>query len=266
MFKRIHILYLLLVVIVTSCSGYNKVLKSDDYALKFQSANDYFDKGQEDRSIALYEQVYQRMPKTAEGEVSYYRLGKCYFAGGDYYMAGYYFGQFAQRFPLSVNAEEALFLSALCSVSNSPSYSLDQTETELAINNLQQFVDRYPNSILVDSCNNTIDRLRFKLETKAYDGVKLYSKTSNYRAAVSSALTFIEDFPRSKYEEEVRYELIKNSYLLAKNSIKTKKIDRIDDTIERYRTFVALFPESKYRTMLAKYADLAEKERVTAEK
>lgn len=256
-------LYILIVpvVILFGCSGYNKILKSDDYARKFEKANEYYDKGMEDRAIALYEQVYQRMPKTAEGEVSYFRIGKCYYAGHDYYMAGYFFGQFAQRFPLSVNAEEALFLSAYCSVANSPTHSLDQTETELAINNLQQFIDRYPNSNLVDSCNHTIDRLRFKLEKKAFEAVKLYSKTSYYRAAVSSAITFMEDFPRSKFEEEIHYELIRNSYLLAKNSVDRKKSDRIDDTIERYRTFVALFPESKYATILAKYVDMAEKER-----
>jgi len=31
------------------------------------------------RSIALYEQIYQKMPKTGEGELAYFRIGKAYY-------------------------------------------------------------------------------------------------------------------------------------------------------------------------------------------
>ena len=218
-------------------------------------ANELYDKGQEVRSIVLYEQVYQRMPKAPEGEVSYFRIGKAYYIGQDFYMAGYFLGQFNQRFPYSPKAEEALFLSAMCSVQNSPEPSLDQHETELAINDLQQFINRYPNSFLIDSCNNTIDRLRYKLEVKAFKSVQLYSKTENFRAAVSSAETFLQDYSRSQFKEEVCYILVKNSYFYAKNSVDKKKAERIAETNERYRTFVADFPESRYANILARYME-----------
>ena len=81
---------------IVGCTGYNKVLKSDDYTSKFEMANELYDDGQELRSIALYEQVYQRMPKTGEGELAYFRIGKGYYLAGDYYMAGYYLGPFHQ--------------------------------------------------------------------------------------------------------------------------------------------------------------------------
>jgi outer membrane protein assembly factor BamD len=212
------------------------------------------------RSISLYEQIYQRSPKTGEGELAYFRIGKAYFVSGDYYMAGYYLSQFPQRFPLSPKAEESMFLSAMCSVNNSPDWSLDQLETDVAINNLQQFVDRYPNSTLIDSCNNIIDGLRFKLETKSYEAVRLYSKTERFMAAESSALTFMEDYPMSEFKEEVHYLLVMNSYFLAKNSIEKKKKARIEQTIERYSTFVAAFPESKFIRTLAANDDLMRKE------
>lgn len=247
--------FAVLLFALTACNGYNKVLKSDDYNEKFEMANELYDKGQEVRSIALYEQVYQRMPKASEGEVAYFRIGKAYYLGKDYYMAGYFLGQFNQRFPFSPKAEEALFLSAMCSVQNSPEASLDQHETELAINDLQQFVNRYPNSTLVDSCNQTIDRLRFKLEVKAFKSVQLYSKTENYRAAVSSAETFMQDYSRSQFKEEVYYILVRNSFFYAKNSVDNKKTARIAEAKERYTTFVAQYPESRYVNLLARYMD-----------
>ncbi len=234
-------------LILSSCADYNKVVKGDDYVRKFEMANELFTKNEFMRSVTLYEQVYQRMPKTGEGELSYFRIGKAYYEENDYYMAGYYLGAFTQRFPFSPKAQECLFLSAMCSVNNSPEMSLDQVETELAINNLQQFIDKYPTSNLVDSCNQIMDKLRFKLESKEYDAVKLYSKTQNYRAAATTSITFMEDYPRSIYKEEVFYILIKNSRFLAVNSIENKKRERIEETIERYRTFVIEFPNSIYK-------------------
>ena len=248
----------------SSCSDYNRVLKSDNYGEKFDMANYLYDSvgtsSSKVRAISLYEQVYQRTPKQGEGELSYFRIGKAYYESGDFYMAGYYLGQFPQRFPYSTKAEESTFLSAMCSVHNSPEWSLDQLETDVAINNLQQFVDRYPNSVLIDSCNNIIDGLRFKLETKSYEAVKLYAKTQNYMAAESSSLTFMDDYPMSGFKEEVHYVLVANSFLLAKNSIEKKKKERIEQTIERYSTFVAAFPESDYITALAANDDVMRKE------
>ena len=146
-------------------------------------------------------------------------------------------------------------------MAESPTSSLDQDATELAIGDLQQFVDRFPNSALVDSSNQIIDRLRFKLEQKEYDAVKLYAKTENYRAAVSSSITFMDDFTRTKFREEVFFILVENSYHLSKNSVSSKKMERIDDTIERYRTFVIEFPDSKYRNLAKRYFEQTVKDK-----
>jgi outer membrane protein assembly factor BamD len=261
MIKLFKILFAVsLLILITSCSGYNKVIKGDDYQEKFRVANDLFDKKQFTRSVPLYEQIYQRMPKTGEGELAYFRIGKAYYEDLDFSMAGYYLGAFSQRFPFSEKAQESLFLSAMCSVNNSPEQSLDQNDTELAINNLQQFIDAYPESVLVDSCNHIMDRMRLKLERKNFDGVRLYSKTENYRAAVTTAMTFLEDYPRSTSKEEVSYLLVKNSYFLAINSIENKKCERIEQTIERYRTFVAEYPNTPYKAEVNEISDKMHKE------
>jgi len=235
-----------LIIVLMSCSNYNKVVKGDDYQQKFEVANKLFEEKDFDRCIVLYEQIYQHSPKTGEGELAYYRLAKSYYEIEDFYMSSYYYGQFIQRYPFSSKTEEAYFMMALSSVKNSPEYSLDQTETEGAINTVQQFIDRYPSSTLVDSCNRVIDKLRFKLELKEFDHVKLYDRTENYRAAVTSGEIFIETYSKSKFCEEVYFLIIKNSYLLSINSIESKKIERIEKTWERITNFAILYPNSNY--------------------
>lgn len=255
--KFYNLIFLALTVVsMISCSDYNQVVKGDDYQRKFELANELYDHKHFLRSVELYEQIYQRFPKTNEGELAFFRMGKAYYEEKDYYMAGYYLGMFPQRFPLSTDAQEAMFLSAMCSVANSPSIELDQNDTELAINNLQQFINTYPESPLVDSCTHVMDRLRLKIETKDFNTVKLYAKIESYRAAVTSSLIFLKNYPRSTYKEEVSYLLVKNSYLLTINSIESKKNERIEETKQRYSTFVTEFPVSEYRKELEKYYDL----------
>jgi len=238
--------FFLLLFILSSCSDYRKIVKGDDYQLKFELSNNLYDKSEFDRCIILFEQVYQHSPKSPEGELSYFRLANSYFKNEDYNMAGYYFNNFVERFPYSKKIEDASFLVALCSVNNSPKYGLDQSETMLAINNVQQFVDIFPQSLLVDSCNKIIDRLKFKLELKDFDAVKLYSKTENYKAAVTSCEIFMDKYINSRFTEEVNFLYVKNSVFLAKNSIENKKEERIEQSKERFLNFVKNYEKSIY--------------------
>ncbi len=252
--RKITILFSLL-VIVASCSDYNKILKSDDYSAKFEEANRLYQDEKYDRCVALYEQVYQRSPKTPQGEVSYFRLGMACYNIKDWYLASYYLGTFQSKFPYSNNVEEATFLAALCAVNNSPDPSLDQNETNLALVDLQNFVSRFPNSDYVDTCNIIMNKLRFKLQTKEVLSVRLYQRTQNYRAAVVSAESFLMNYPISEYREEVSAILVRNSYELTVNSVEEKKEERIKKTIERYENFVAEFPESSYLREFDRYKE-----------
>ncbi len=241
---RMIFLFMSLCFLLSGCSNYNGIIKGDDYAKKFELANQLYDDGDFLKSIVLYEQIYQHSPKSGEGELAYYRLGKSYFNSEDYYMAGYYFSSYIQRFPYSSKNEELMFLAAMCKVRNSPEVYLDQTETEDAINAVQIFVDSYPTTVLMDSCNQIIDRLRQKIETKEFNNVMLYAQTERYRAAVASAEIFLEKYPSSIHAEEVFSSMVRNSYYLSVNSVESKKNIRIDETIERMRKFEADFPGS----------------------
>jgi outer membrane protein assembly factor BamD len=255
-----------LLILLVGCNSYNSILKSDDYKAKFDEANRLYDLGKYERCVALYEQVYQRSPRTPEGELSFYRLGKACYLVQDWNLAYYYLSAFPSKFPYSTKVEEATFLSAICSVQNSPEVSLDQHETEVALNDLQNFASRYPFSSYIDSCNMLMDKLRFKLETKDMMIARLYSKTENYRAATVSSELFIENYPISTYREEVFSILIRNSYLLTINSVQSKIEERILKTKERITIFVAEFPNSNYLREFNGYVSKLDKLNTTESK
>jgi outer membrane protein assembly factor BamD len=265
-FKLTHLITLLSVILLLSCkdhkevsdnykqdeplshrdsTNYNRVLKSGNNELKKVRALHYYEEGDWIKAITLLEDIIPFYKLTPEGEKLYFYYCMANYKLEDYYLAGYYFARFVRQYPRSPYCEEAMFLSALCSVHNSPKYSLDQTETYNALDGIQVFIDMYPNSARIDTCNIIMDKLRAKLELKQFEYARLYYKTENYKAAVVALNATLEKFPESAYEEEIRYLLVLSNFELAINSIPAKKLERLNETLKSYRKFVAEFPESE---------------------
>ena len=235
-------------------------MKSEDNEYKKERAIQYYEAKEYTNSAAVLEDIIPFYKLSIDGEKLYYYYCMSNYHLGNYYMASYYFGRFINQYPSSKYAEECQFLSALCSVHNSPHYSLDQTETLNALDQLQIFIDMHPNSPLMDSSNNIMDRLNLKLERKQFESAKLYYKTENYKASVVAFETHLADYPNSNFKKEARYLHIKSQYELAINSIESKKMKRLDDTIKSYRKFVAEFPNSEYNKELTSISKKVEKE------
>lgn len=232
---------IILIFALFSCSKYQKILKSNDPEAKYNAALQYFEKGDYYRAFPLFEDLINIYKGTLKAEKIYFYYAYCYYKLDDYFSAGYYFKNFAKTFPNNEKAEEAMFLSAYCNYLESPISSLDQTSTYKAIEELQLFINLYPNSAKIDTCNLLIDKLRNKLETKAYDISKLYFNTQDYKSAIISFKNLIKDFPDTDYKKESYYYIVNSSYLLAVNSIEAKKKERLEATIKEYNNYINLF-------------------------
>lgn len=235
---------LLLTLLVISCSEFNKIAKSDNNELKKDAAISYYEEGEYLNAVMLLEDVLPFYKLSVEGEKLYYYYCKGNYELGDYYLASYYFRRFINLYPSSKYTEECQFLSAMCSVNNSPQYSLDQTETLNALDQLQIYIDMYPNSERMDTCNLIMDKLHFKLETKSFESAKLYYHTENYKAAVVAFESLIVKYPNTSYKEDVLHYTVLSKYELAINSIESKKLERLHNTLKSYRKFVEEYPES----------------------
>lgn len=228
------ILFFALIQLTPSCSEYNKIVKDDDYDKKLMKAEELYNSGSYNRALVLYEQVYQRHPRDDKGETSYYKLGMTYYNLEDYYMSAYYLSNFVGKFPRSKRVEDAMYYSALSSVRNSPSPSLDQEDTEKAINDLQYFISRYPNSRRVDTCNQMMDDLRAKLEKKALLSVELYDRMQKYQAAVTAAESFLEEYPQTEHRLRIVMLMLENQSVLAEKSVFSKRKERLEKIMEIY--------------------------------
>ena len=107
-------------------------------------------------------------------------------------------------------------------------------------------MSKYPNSYLIDSCNNMVTNLRNRLELKSFEKGKLYFKMEKYRSATIALNTTILEFPDTKYKEQVLFLILKSNFLFASNSIYSKKLARFEESIKSYYTFVDSFKNSKF--------------------
>ena len=229
---------------ITGCGDYQKVLKSTDPELKWEKAQEYFADQRCMQSLPLLQELIGLFRGTERMEDVYFMYAEAQLCIGDWYMGRYSMRNFAKTFPNSERTEEAEFQAALCSYRLSPGPELDQSETTVAMDELQLFLDRYPSTTLKDSCNRMIQRLRNKQETKAWNSAKLYFTTGKYQSASKALKHFMEDWPASRYAEEAQFLVLKSQFLYAEQSTLRRQAERYADAIESYFTFAARFPES----------------------
>ena len=237
---------ILLVLLLYSCGEYQKVLKSDDYNYKYTKAVAYYEAEDFNRAMPLFNELSTVLRGTVKmEEVSYY-FAYCHYATGDNLMAAYLFKNFTQKYPISKHIEECAYMSAYCYYLEAPNFSLDATNNYKAIRELQTFVNKFPASEKVEECNELLDELRSILSKKAFENAKQYFVTEHYKSAIIALENVLIDFPSYSNREEVHFLIVKSSYLLAKNSITTKVIDRLKATLDAYKQFKDNYPESRY--------------------
>ena len=239
-------LLILLVVVFSSCSNYSKIVKSTDYEYKYKKAIEYYEEGEFVRSGTLLKELVNIYRGTNRADKVYYYYAKSLIGQKDYLMAGHYFRSIIKEFPMSDHAEESYFMDGYCSYLLSPKARLDQTVTKEAIDALQLYVNLYPYNDMVEDANRLIDELNDKLVYKAYLSAKLYYDFGNYKASVIALTNCLNEYPDSKYREELMFMLLESKYLLAIGSIFDKRQERLSSALDEYFSFVDEFPESKH--------------------
>lgn len=260
MFRK-HLIYIFLVstvLLVSACDGYQKVLKSTDLDYKLEKAVEYYEDGKYAKAFPIFDELLALYRGTSKAQDVYYYYSMTQFQLQDYLLAAYHFKTFYQTFPNHPFADEAAFMVGFCYYKESPTYSLEQSNTYKAINELQLYINTHPYSAHIEECNQIIDELRGKLERKSFEIAKQYWHTDNYKAAVEALNGHLNDFPDTPFREEAMYLKLDAAYKLAKNSIVSLQPQRLKQTLTAYYELIAAFPETEYKKQADKIMIAAE--------
>ena len=256
---------LLFLITATSCSQYQKLLKSQDYEQWYQKGLEYYNKEDFMRASTLFSQLTTIYRGTDKAETVLITYANSLYGLQDYTMACHYFREYVKTFPNGYKAEESQFMSAYCYYKMSPKPRLDQTDSENAINEFQLFINMFPNSARINEATKIMDELRDKLVYKSYLNAKLYFDLgnymgNNYMSAVIAAQNSLKQYPDTKYREELSFLILDAKYIQAVNSIEEKKQDRYREAIDEYYAFYNEFPESQYIKRAQKILQDSQKE------
>ena len=233
-------------LLLTSCNGIDKLLKSNDYEAKYNAAMRYYEENRFSRAIQLFENLtlYYRGKENAENIAWYY--AQSLYKDKDYYTAAYQFKRFARQFPYSDNVEEASFLSAYCRYIDSPPYSLDQRLTRDAIDEFEIFAERWPRSNHIPEVNRYLDELRGKLMKKDYEIAYGYYFIEEYSAAYESLKIFLNLYPEAPMREDAMFYMLRSGYLYAIGSREDKQRERLQQVVNDFDRFSSSFKDSQH--------------------
>lgn len=235
-----------------ACGEYNRILKSKDPDQKLEFARRAFEQRRYVQAATVLADVIPRFKGNEKAEEALYLMALSYFENKDYVNSGAYFKNYYTRFPKGRYAELSRFYSGYGYFLDSPEPQLDQSETIKGIEELQSFLDYYPQSSKVSIAQNAIFDLQDKLTLKQLMNAQLYYNLgtfqgNNYQSAIIVAKNAVKDYPYSRYKEDLDLLILKSMYQQAAQSVEEKKGDRFREVVDEYYGFVNNYPDSPHR-------------------
>jgi outer membrane protein assembly factor BamD len=238
---------LLLLAGLAGCGKFQKIVKNEDWKVRYQAAIEYYEVKQDYyRAGVLLEDLVPILRGTPEAEKAQFYWAYCYFKQRQYLTSSSEFKKFHDTFNRSQFAEEALFMHCYSLYLDSPPLNLDQANTNTAIDEFQDFINRYPESTYAKQAAAIILEMRAKLEEKAFRLAMYYHKLERYKSAVIAFENFQKDYPDSRYQEEIAFRRLESQYALARNSYDFRKKERFVRLLSYYQDFVDKYPQSNF--------------------
>ena len=258
------VLLMMITLLLTSCGEYNKILKSTDYELKYSYAKKYFNAKQYSKSATLLDELVTIFKGTAYAEESLYLLAQSYYGQKDYQTASQYFETYYTTYPKGEFAELSRYYSGYGLYLDSPDPRLDQAQTYKAIEQMQLYLEYYPQSEHAAEAQNILFELQEKLAYKELLATRLYFNLgtymgNNFLSCVITAQNALKNYPYTKYREEFMFLTIRAKYELALVSVEEKLQGRYRDVVDEYYNYMNEYPEGKYVKEVTKFYNYANK-------
>lgn len=239
------------VLMLSACGEYYKAQKTVDVAERYSYAKKYYNEKRYGRVILLMEDILPSLSGSSEGPQSTYIMAESYMEKERYSEAAQYFRTYYTSYPKGAQVEEARYYSGLCLYKASPEPRLEQSATYAAIQELQLYLDYYPEGKYREEVERMLFELQDKLAEKELLASKLYYNLglylgNNYQSSVIVARNAIKDYPYSKHREELTFMLLKAKAEEAVMSVVEKQQTRLREALDYYYAYVNEYPEGRY--------------------
>lgn len=236
---------LILIMALTSCSQYNKLLKTGTLQQKYDQANIYFEQGKYNKTITLYTNILPFLMGSSREDTILFRIAKAHYNSHNYEMSHQYFDEYRNKFSRMPLAQEAELLYARSFANLSLSPEKDQQETRKAISAYNEYLNRYPKDTNRVEIEQEIEELTGKLYYKKFMNAALYYKIGQYNAAITALRAALKDNPETPHRQRIMFLITRSWYDYARGSIPSKQLDRYLKMIDSYYNYKGEYPEKE---------------------
>jgi outer membrane protein assembly factor BamD len=213
-------------------------IKTDDPEKAFRIAKSKFDDKDYLDAINDFSFIKIKFPGSSVSDRAQFYLAESYFHRDEFILAAYEYESMLKNYPLSSLMPDTRYKLGLCYYNLSPKYSLDQEFTRYAIEELQLYIELYPEDKNIPDAEIKLKELKDKLAYRNYRTGVLYTKMEDYKAA---AIYF-----KSVYDEYVDSEWADDAMVAeAEALMNSKKFEEAKKVLDR---FYKLFPKSNLKS------------------
>jgi outer membrane protein assembly factor BamD len=242
---------------LSACASKNQIRTGDTLEVAYEKAMRMYNNKKYVDAARGFETVLSIGRGSTIAQDAQWFLADSYFKSRDFVMSAAEYQRYHGNYPRSDRRAEAEFMEGLCYVRLSPRHNLDQSDTYKAIEIMQLYLARYPNSERTREAAGLIDELREKLAHKQHTAGLLYLRLQSFEAAAIYFGLTIDQFPETKWAEISLAKQVESYLLLADKSVDAKKKERYELVLGSVVKYVQLFPNGKNRSLVENYRDQA---------
>lgn len=241
-------LFAVSVAILAACSSGTTIRPGDSVDVAFEKAMELYENERYNRSAEAFETVLSIGRGTEYARDAQYYLAMSYYNNNQFMLAASEFQRYASTNPRSDRREESQYMEAMSYYELSPRYQLDQSDTRRAVERFQLFINRNPNSELVEDAREKIEEMRKKLAKKKFHAGMLYlDSLREFEAAAIYFEQTIDEYPDTKWAERALVQQMRAYIKFAENSVEERQEERFNKAIDSYERYLQIFPEGENR-------------------
>ncbi len=204
----------MILVTLISCSNSFNNSKKNNLEAEFPSAENlyieamsHFDKQQFNKAESNFQNIIRIYPLSNEAIQSQIMSGFIDYIKLDYDSAIFKFSKLIKKYPSLKNIDYVYYMLALSYYEQISHEGLDGEYNQLALDNLNQVISRFPNSKYAKDSYQKMILVKSNIAAKHMAIGRFYQKNNNYTAALNRYKIVVEEFSETKFTPEALYRI-----------------------------------------------------------
>ena len=210
----------------------NIILPEDQYVEAMMK----FDNQEFEEAKTLFKNIEKIYPLSNEAIQAQIMLGFIDYIRLDYDSAILQFSVIIKKYPSLKNIDYVYYMRALSYYEQISHEGLDGKYNTLALKNLQQVINRFPNSKYAKDSSQKIILVKSNIAAKHMTIARFYHKKKKYTAALNRYKIVVDDFSETKFTPEALYRISEIYF----------SIGMIDESSKTAAILAYNYPKSKW--------------------